>query len=890
MLLLLGSQPALAAAPPGDWWDTGYAWRKKITLTDSGSGTPAGTVLSFTFDHAALVSANQSQADGDDIRIACWDGANWTELSRVLASASSWNLSSTQILFKAPRALAASGSSDDYYLYYGNPSAAAPAVSVPTSRWYKTQQLAEQSTTSTTFVNIPNTGLTFTPGDASETWLVFVSGVIRSSNTTAASVSVEMCLLINGVEVDLWGHQNNGAGTPNGAGFLIPEVITGTAATQTIQPQFRAGVGTSYASLIRVVVALVPPNADLHLSETDAIQQLTGSNLSVQSLTFTPSSAGDYLILGKVSHHENPSSSTVQSWVLDDAGNMHPDAPSGTHFSDGRVPWAPFTTVFRRTLPASSRSLTLKGTSSGSGAGASEWRYARLTAFRMDAWEAPEYSESLTQSTTTSTSFQTKTTLTTAAPPAARDYLVIQAQRMSGNSTLTTARKAGELRDGGSSIMRTDHRINCTGSATTGYHHVAGVANAKQASASVTYDNGYLSPNSITVECADSTITSLRYRDVSSSMAASEPVPTVTFSAASQSASESAGSMTVTAQLSAVSAHDVTVPFTVGGTASTPSDYTITASPITITAGSTTATITISIVNDLIDEPDETVIVTMGTPTGADQGTTAVHTATILDDDVAGVIVTETGGSTNLTEGGATDTYTIVLNSQPTADVTITVAPDGRSSVGAGAGVARQLTFTAANWDTARSVTVTATDDPDIEGAHTSTITHTSASTDPYYSGVTIATVTAHITDNDTAGVIISESGGSTNVTEGGATDTYTVVLNSRPVSDVTVTTTPDAQSSVGAGSGVARQLTFSYDDWNSPQTITVTATDDPDIEGPHTSMITHTTVSADPNYNGIGVAGVTAHITDNDSAGVVILESGGSTNVTEGGATDTYT
>ena len=86
-------------------------------------------------------------------------------------------------------------------------------------------------------------------------------------------------------------------------------------------------------------------------------------------------------------------------------GSFNPNSPAGTRFSDGRSPWTPFSTSFRKTLPASSRTFTLRGTSSGSGVGASEWRYSRLMAVRTDAWEAAEYNESLAQSTTTSTIF-----------------------------------------------------------------------------------------------------------------------------------------------------------------------------------------------------------------------------------------------------------------------------------------------------------------------------------------------------------------------------------------------------------------------------------------------------------------------------------------------------
>ncbi|MGH7493367.1 MAG: beta strand repeat-containing protein, partial [bacterium] len=146
-----------------------------------------------------------------------------------------------------------------------------------------------------------------------------------------------------------------------------------------------------------------------------------------------------------------------------------------------------------------------------------------------------------------------------------------------------------------------------------------------------------------------------------------------------------------------------------------------------------------------------------------------------------GVTITESAGSTNVTEGGATDTYTVVLKTVPTANVNVTVDPDGQLDVGAGAGNSTVLTFTPANALTPQTLTVTAVNNALAEGNHTGTITHAAASTDANYNGIGIANVTANITDNDAAGVTIVQSGGSTGVTEGGATDTYTVVLNTVP-------------------------------------------------------------------------------------------------------------
>jgi hypothetical protein len=109
-------------------------------------------------------------------------------------------------------------------------------------------------------------------------------------------------------------------------------------------------------------------------------------------------------------------------------------------------------------------------------------------------------------------------------------------------------------------------------------------------------------------------------------------------------------------------------------------------------------------------------------------------------------IITESDGSTNVTEGGATDTYTIVLTNPPTAEVTITINPDHHTTTGVDS-----LIFTPENWDEPQPVEIVAVDDQLVEGNHIGTITHTATSTDPNYNGISIDPVTANITDNDSA-------------------------------------------------------------------------------------------------------------------------------------------
>ncbi|MBN2376589.1 MAG: hypothetical protein JXD22_09315, partial [Sedimentisphaerales bacterium] len=99
----------------------------------------------------------------------------------------------------------------------------------------------------------------------------------------------------------------------------------------------------------------------------------------------------------------------------------------------------------------------------------------------------------------------------------------------------------------------------------------------------------------------------------------------------------------------------------------------------------------------------------------------------------------------------------------------------------------------------------------------------------------------------------IVESGEDTVVTEGGATDDYTIKLDSIPTDPVMITATPsDAQIDLGSGAGIAVTLTFTSSTWNTPQTVTVTAYDDDVYEGKaaHITDITHSAASDDSNYD----------------------------------------
>ena len=310
---------------------------------------------------------------------------------------------------------------------------------------------------------------------------------------------------------------------------------------------------------------------------------------------------------------------------------------------------------------------------------------------------------------------------------------------------------------------------------------------------------------------------------------------------------------------------------------------------------SSAQTVTVTAVDDAADESTHTCTVTLstnGSTAAAEYGSydPADVTATITDNDAitytAGVSVSPT--TINVAEGGATDSYDIVLTSEPSSTVVITSAGDGQCTVTSGA----SLTFNASNWSTPQTVGVSANDDSAVEGVHTCTITvsldtgNTTAAEylSPVYDP---SDVSGNITDNDsapvyTAGVSVTPT--TINIAEGGSAGSYTLVLNSVPSDNVILNSAATTgQCSVTSGS----QVTFTPSNWNVAQTVNVLATDDSDVEGTHTCVIAVSVDGSTPaaEYGSYNPSDVTANITDNDPSytpGMTVAPT--SVNITEGG------
>ena len=134
---------------------------------------------------------------------------------------------------------------------------------------------------------------------------------------------------------------------------------------------------------------------------------------------------------------------------------------------------------------------------------------------------------------------------------------------------------------------------------------------------------------------------------------------------------------------------------------------------------------------------------------------------TNVDDETSGITVSPISGPT--TEAGGTATFTVVLNTQPTASVTIGLTS---SDVTEGTVSPASLTFTpsgAGLWSTPQTVTVTGVDDAVDDGDIAYTIvTAAATSADGNYSTVNAADVGVTNVDDETAAITVGAASGPT--------------------------------------------------------------------------------------------------------------------------------
>ena len=365
-----------------------------------------------------------------------------------------------------------------------------------------------------------------------------------------------------------------------------------------------------------------------------------------------------------------------------------------------------------------------------------------------------------------------------------------------------------------------------------------------------------------------------------------DPAVTVSFGKATYAVDEGS-TVAVRVTLSYDPERSVTIPLTKvaqGGVSI--ADYSGVPASLTFAAGDTEKTITFSATADRLDDDDESVKLTFGTlPAGVSAGTPNETTVTITGVGwpaararARGVTVTPT--ILTIAEG-ATGTYRVVLDTQPSGDVTIMVASDNTDVTCS----PEMLIFTRSNWNTAQMVITNIKKDDDVFD-ETAKIRHAASGGD--YDLMEVDEVDVTIIDGNIRGVTVTRQVtlalDSDSISEDGGVSTVTATLDRASSEETTVTVSASAVSPAVSGDYTLsgnRILTIAAGATASTGAVTLTAVDN-QIDAPDKTVAVSAMAS---NSQGASApADMTLTIIDDDDPAVTVSFGKATYAVDEGG------
>ena len=353
----------------------------------------------------------------------------------------------------------------------------------------------------------------------------------------------------------------------------------------------------------------------------------------------------------------------------------------------------------------------------------------------------------------------------------------------SGSATFTATLSRGSYRDVSFEYSTT----NGTATAGSDYTQTTASATVIAGQTSITFSVP-IEDDEIVEQAETFTLT---LRNVSPSGAADIGVATATatisdndipsLSIASVTVEEGDSSASLTVTIDKGSYQDISVSYTTSnGTALSASDYTASSSSATITAGNTSVSLSVPILDDNVVEATEVFIVTLSNVVPQDAASTAqaIATVTITDDDVpslsiSDITVSESVGNASLTVTMNKESFQSVSVNYSTQDGTATSSTDYTSGSGS-------VTISAGQTSTTISVPITNDSTAEVSESFTVTL---GGVTPSGAADLIVATATVTITDNDIptlsiANLLVSESVGNA---------TLTVTLNNPHRQDVSV-------------------------------------------------------------------------------------------------------
>ena len=302
--------------------------------------------------------------------------------------------------------------------------------------------------------------------------------------------------------------------------------------------------------------------------------------------------------------------------------------------------------------------------------------------------------------------------------------------------------------------------------------------------------------------------------------------PSISVAATDSAAAEADGGTTNTGEftftVTSAPASDLTIPITIAGTAVNGLDYVRLPNSVLIPAGQTSASVTVTPVDDGIAEVAETVTLTLGQAPGYNIATTGTVTVNIAASDipVANIVATDPAAAEFPTD---TARFVVTFTSPPSGSTTIAYAVGGTATSGSDYTALGTISFSTGT--TSTTITLTPLNDSDSEGPETATITLLPSAS---YTIGENSSATATINDDESDGTqTLVAAPPAVSVLEGSSA-TFTLCLGTPPAETTQVAVAfRSGDTDISLRSGAS--LTFTPADWNVPQTVTLDAAEDVD-------------------------------------------------------------
>ncbi|MDE0459371.1 MAG: hypothetical protein OXI15_18910, partial [Chromatiales bacterium] len=353
--------------------------------------------------------------------------------------------------------------------------------------------------------------------------------------------------------------------------------------------------------------------------------------------------------------------------------------------------------------------------------------------------------------------------------------------------------------------------------------------------------------------------------------------PVVSFASASQGVGEGSGTRNVGVRLDEAPATDLTLAYTVGGTATAGSDFTIADSgTVTVPRGATTATIPVAVIDDSAQEGSETVVLKLTGSAGYKVGSPGTHTLTIAANDEPMVSFPKWG--LQELEWSGTHDVKLTLDPAQAVDITLTYKVSGTATpdedytalpgtlvvpAGATTAVIPVTIIDDTHEDNGESVVLTLVEGPGYK-VRSDRIEH-------------FRMFRFHILNDDVDEPAVTIAAGTSLVTEG-AGAAFTLTADPAPSADLPVTVTVAADGDYGIAAG-ERTVTIPT---SGSATLTLATTGD-DADEPDGSVTV--TVKDGDGYTVGAAASGSITIEDDDAPPVepVVTLATGASPVTEG-------